>query len=49
VEAMPKGVLSVRRRWGGELDRKGAGHGQAAGGRVPAHGAYSARHACTVG
>jgi hypothetical protein len=37
------GVLSVRRRRGGELDREGAGWGHTIGGRAPAHSAYSAR------
>jgi hypothetical protein len=37
------GVLSVRRRRGGELDREGVGRGHTIGGRAPAHSAYSAR------
>jgi hypothetical protein len=34
------GILSVRRRWGGELDREGAGRGHTKRMGVPAHGAY---------
>jgi hypothetical protein len=36
-------ILSVRRCWGGELDREGAGCGHAARMGVPAHGAYAAQ------
>jgi hypothetical protein len=32
VEATPKGVLSIHRRRGGELDREGTGHGHVAAG-----------------
>jgi hypothetical protein len=34
------GILSVRRRRGGELDREGAGRGHTARMGMPAHGAY---------
>jgi hypothetical protein len=34
------GILSVRRCWGGELDREGAGCGHTKRMGVPAHGAY---------
>jgi hypothetical protein len=34
---------------GGELDREGVGLGHVAGGRLPAHGVYSARRARMVG
>jgi hypothetical protein len=34
------GILSVRRRWGGELDREVAGRGHTKRMGVPAHGAY---------
>jgi hypothetical protein len=33
---------------GDELDREGVGLGHVAGGRLPAHGVYSARRACMV-
>jgi hypothetical protein len=37
------GILSVRRRRSGELDREGAGRGHAVLMGVPAYGAYAAR------
>jgi hypothetical protein len=34
------GILFIRQRRGGELDREGAGHGHTEHMGVPAHGAY---------
>jgi hypothetical protein len=36
------GILSIHLRWGGELNREGAGHGHVVRIGVPMHGAYTA-------